>query len=444
MLCKNIRIFRIGFITFVNLHKDPAMKLVYTLVIEAYSIILRIVAPINSRAREWVNGRRDLLRIIEEKVAPGEKRIWFHCASLGEFEQGRPVIESYRKAHPDVKIVLTFFSPSGYNVRKNYHGADYVFYLPADTLLNVKRFLDAVDPVAAVFIKYEFWYHYLELLHRRNIHTILISAIFRPEQHFFKWYGGFFREMLRFLDHIFVQDKLSEELLNSIGLTNITVSGDTRFDRVAEVVSKAEAVGAIEDFAGDAPVLVAGSSWPPDEEIIARYARERRGMMKFIIAPHEVDSKNIERIMKLFGAKAVRLSDYNSRGSGSFTILVIDRIGILSSVYRYAYICLIGGGFGKGIHNTLEAATWGKPVLFGPNYTRFREAVDLILLKGPATFNGYEQFAGFVDNWLTDRSSYDYSSEACKRYVSDNEGATSVIIEHLVKHQTFRPAVPLS
>jgi len=444
MLCKNIRIFCIGFITFVNLLISPVMKFVYTLAIEAYSIILKLVAPINSRAREWVNGRRDLLRIIEEKVAPGEKRIWFHCASLGEFEQGRPVIETYRKGNPDVKIVLTFFSPSGYNVRKNYQGADYIFYLPADTLLNVKRFLDAIDPVAAVFIKYEFWYHYLELLHRRNTPAILISAIFRPEQHFFRWYGGFFREMLRFFDHIFVQDKSSADLLNSIGLTNTSVSGDTRFDRVAEVVSRAETVPAAEHFAGDSPVLVAGSTWPPDEEIIARYVREKKGTMKFIIAPHEVDSKNIGRIMKLFGANAVRLSEYDSEVSRSLNILVIDRIGILSSIYRYAHICLIGGGFGKGIHNTLEAAAWGKPVLFGPNYTRFREAVDLISIKGAFSFSGYEQFAGIVDNWLTDRSSYDFASEICKSYVSDNEGATKAIIDYLVKHQIIRLSVPLS
>ena len=444
MLCKNIRIFRIGFITFVNLHRIAAMKFLYSLAIEAYSIILKIIAPINLRAREWVYGRDNLLRTIEEKVAPGEKRIWFHCASLGEFEQGRPLIETYRKVNPDVKIVLTFFSPSGYNIRKDYPGADYVFYLPADTPLNVKRFLDAIDPVAAVFIKYEFWYHYLELLHRRDIPTILVSAIFRPEQHFFKWYGGFFREMLRFYDHFFVQDQASADLLNSIGLTNITISGDTRFDRVAEVVSKSEPIAATGQFAGGDRVLVGGSTWPPDEEMIARYARENKGRLKFMIAPHEVDEDNIERIMKLFGGDAVRLSEYDFEKKCSCNILIIDRIGILSSVYRHAHLCLIGGGFGKGIHNTLEAAAWGKPVLFGPNYTRFREALGLISVGGARSFNTYEQFAGFVYNWLEDKADYNSASTACKNYISDNEGATRIIIDHLVKHQTFRLSVPLS
>ena len=412
------------------------MKLAYNLAIEAYSLAIRLASPFNGRARDWVAGRRNIIQTIKETVAEGERRVWFHAASLGEFEQGRPVMESFRRENPDVKIVLTFFSPSGYNVRKSYPGADYIFYLPADTSRNASAFIGAIDPEAAIFIKYEFWYNYLRVLSEREIPAILISGIFRPQQHFFRWYGRFFRKMLRFFDHLFVQDQASASLLRGIGIENVMVSGDTRFDRVVEIAAKAEPVGVVAHFAQQERVVVAGSSWPGDEEIIARYRRENRGRFRYIIAPHEVDRKNADRLVQLFGEGTVKFTEYDISNEAGNDVLILDTIGILSSVYRYAHICCIGGGFGKGIHNILEAAAWGKPLLFGPNFQKFREANELIALGGAKSFGSYEQFAAGVNKWIDDQSDYNEASVACADYVSDNKGSTGLIIGYLLNLQS--------
>lgn len=411
------------------------MKLVYNLAIEAYSLAIKIVSPFNARAREWVDGRRNILQTIKESVREGEKRVWFHAASLGEFEQGRPVMESFRRTNPDVKIVLTFFSPSGYNVRKNYQGADYVFYLPADTPRNASEFVKTIDPLAAIFIKYEFWYNYLRVLSERQIPAILISGIFRPQHHFFRWYGQFFRRMLRYFDHLFVQDVASASLLKGIGIENVTVSGDTRFDRVVEIAAKAEPVEVVSNFCKHERVMVAGSSWPADEEIIARYRSSNPGRFRYIIAPHEVDRKNTDRITGLFGSGSVRFTEYGRSTDSASDVLILDTIGILSSVYRYSDICCIGGGFGKGIHNILEAAAWGKPVLFGPNFQKFREANDLIALGGAKSFDSYEQFESIVNKWINSQESYNAASVACAGYVSDNKGSTELIAAYLLNLQ---------
>lgn len=433
-------LFHFGFTTFVPAPNTPQMKLVYNLAIEAYSLAIKIVSPFNARARDWVAGRKNILQSVRASVRKGERRVWFHAASLGEFEQGRPVMESFRQANPDVKIVLTFFSPSGYNVRKNYQGADYVYYLPADTPKNAAAFVSAIAPEAAIFIKYEFWYNYLRVLSERQIPSVLISGIFRPQHHFFRWYGRFFRRMLRYFDHLFVQDVASASLLRGIGIENVTVSGDTRFDRVVAIVAKAEPVEVVSRFSNEERVLVAGSSWPGDEEIIARYRRENPGRFRYIIAPHEVDRRNTDRIAGLFGAGSVRFTEYGRSSDRASDVLVLDTIGILSSVYRYSYICCIGGGFGKGIHNILEAAAWGKPVLFGPNYQKFREANDLIALGGAKSFDSYEQFEAVVNKWSDDEVSCNEASVACSAYVSDNKGSTELIVAYLLNQQPNEPA----
>jgi 3-deoxy-D-manno-octulosonic-acid transferase len=429
-------LFHFAFITFVPAPKNPQMQLVYNLAIEAYSLAITLATPFNARASDWVAGRKKIIQTIKATVREGERRIWFHAASLGEFEQGRPVMESFRQVNPDVKIVLTFFSPSGYNVRKNYQGADYVFYLPADTPRKAAAFVSAIDPVAAIFIKYEFWYNYLRVLKERDIPSILISGIFRPQHHFFRWYGRFFRKMLHLFDHLFVQDQASASLLHGIGLENVTVSGDTRFDRVVEIAAKAEPVEVASRFSLDEKVLVAGSSWPGDEDIIARYRSENPGRFRYIIAPHEVDSRNVDRIAGLFGTGCVRFTEYQHSSHSGSDVLILDTIGILSSVYRYAYICCIGGGFGKGIHNILEAAAWGKPVLFGPNFQKFREANELIALGGAKSFGSYEQFKAVVNKWSGCEDSYNEATVACADYVSDNKGSTKLIVAYLLNLQS--------
>lgn len=429
-------LFHFAFITFVPAPKNPQMELAYNLAIEAYSLAIKIVSLFNTRARDWTAGRKNILQSIGSALRAGERRVWFHAASLGEFEQGRPVMESFRQANPDVKIILTFFSPSGYNVRKNYQGADYVFYLPADTPKNAVAFVSVIDPVAAVFIKYEFWYNYLRVLNERHIPSILISGIFRPQHHFFRWYGRFFRKMLRFFDHLFVQDQASASLLNGIGIDNVTVSGDTRFDRVVEIAAKAEPVEVVSRFSQEERVLVAGSSWPGDEEIIARFRSANPGRFRYIIAPHEVDRRNVDRIAGLFGTGCIRFTEYPHSSHSGSDVLILDTIGILSSVYRYSYVCCIGGGFGKGIHNILEAAAWGKPILFGPNYQKFREATDLITLGGAKSFDSYEQFETDVNKWIDSEVSYNEASVACSDYVSDNKGSTESIVAYLLNLQS--------
>ena len=343
-----------------------------------------LASPFNKKIRQWVRGRKGWRRILKDKVKPGDKIIWVHCASLGEFEQGRPIIEKLKERTPEYKILLTFFSPSGYEIRKNWPLADYICYLPADTLLNAVQFIDIVNPSTALFIKYEFWNNYLSALYNRKIPFYLVSGIFRPEQHFFKWYGGFFRSILKKFTYIFVQDSISVDLLKKIGIINVSYAGDTRFDRVNQIARETKNLPVVERFKGSERIFLAGSSWRPDEEIISGYINSFPGRMKWIFAPHKVDKNNIERLEKLLKVKVVKYSD----SPESFTdarVLIIDNIGILSSAYKYADVAEVGGGFGEGIHNILEPSCWGIPVLFGPNNTKFREANDLISAKGAFT-----------------------------------------------------------
>jgi 3-deoxy-D-manno-octulosonic-acid transferase len=408
------------------------MKVIYNIGILLFSAIARLLSPFNSRASLWVSGRKKWAEKIADNIKPGDRVIWMHCASLGEFEQGRPVIEAIKKEAPEFKIVLTFFSPSGYEIRKNYNYADFISYLPSDTPANAGKFIDLVNPEFVIFVKYEFWHNYISVLYRNNIPLYLISGIFRPGQHFFKWYGSFFRNMLGKFERIFVQDQRSIDLLASIGITKVTLAGDTRFDRVLQIAATAGEIPRLRSFRGNEKMFLAGSSWWQDEEIISKYINSFPSRMKWVFAPHEIDKPNIERLEKLIKVKCVRFSEYGE-ASANARVLIIDNIGMLSSAYRYAYIAAIGGGFGKGIHNILEAACWGIPVVFGPRYENFREAVDLLALGGVEPFLDYEDFKRIMDLWLSDEKIYAVSAEMASKYVKENAGARDIIIKELLR-----------
>jgi 3-deoxy-D-manno-octulosonic-acid transferase len=407
------------------------MGIIYNLGILLYRALARFLSPFSEKASLWSGGQDECLKKLSGTIKKGEKYIWVHCASLGEFEQGRPVIEAVRKARADYRIIITFFSPSGYEVRKNWPLADVICYLPADTPSNARRFVSVVSPEMALFVKYEFWNNYLKELHRNKIPVYLISGIFRKSQHFFHWYGGFFRAMLRRFSWIFVQDEASRDLLLSAGIENVSVAGDTRFDRVLEIASEAKVIPEVEAFRGDEKLLVAGSSWKPDEEIMARYINSYPEKMKWIFAPHETDPDNLRRLEKLFKVKSVRFSRFG-KDDTDVRVMIIDNVGMLSSVYRYAYVAAVGGGFGKGIHNVLEPACWSRPVLFGPEHGKFREAVDLIAEGGAGTFSDYNEFRDLLDRWLTDEDLYIMVAGSAGRYVKKNSGATAMIITKII------------
>jgi 3-deoxy-D-manno-octulosonic-acid transferase len=397
------------------------MKLLYNLGILIFRAGARLISPFNKKARLWTKGQNKWFSWLKAKINYGDNYIWIHCASLGEFEQGRPVIEAVKKEKPDCKIILTFFSPSGFEIRKDYPRADIICYLPADTPRNARRFIELINPELVIYVKYEFWHNYIYELKRRNIPLYLICGIFRKEQHFFRWYGGFFRAMLHKFTRIFVQDKPSMDLLESIGIKNYTASGDTRFDRVLQIASEAGSIPQIEQFRRDERLFLAGRSWKQDED---------PGKLKWIFAPHEVDGENIGRLEKLFACKCVRYSGFTA-GEADARVMIIDNIGMLSSAYRYAYIAEVGGGFGKGIHNVLEPSCWGIPVLFGPEHKRFREALELIDTGGAATFKNYSEFEAIIDRWLTDDNLYRKAAESAGRYVRNNSGATAGIMKEI-------------
>jgi len=408
------------------------MNFIYNIGICLYSALARLISPFSSRASLWVNGRKRWEEKIAARIKPGDKVIWMHCASLGEFEQGRPVIEEIKRGMPEFKILLTFFSPSGYEIRKNYKNADCIVYLPADTPGNSARFIKLVKPELVIFVKYEFWNNYISNLYRNKIPLYLISGIFRPEQHFFKWYGSFFRAMLRKFEKIFVQDQRSSDLLRSIGIEQVMLSGDTRFDRVVQIAASSGKIPQIELFRGSERLFLAGSSWRQDEEIIAEYINLNPLRMKWVFAPHEIDLPNIERIEKLFKVKSVRFSEFSESDSDA-RVLIIDNIGMLSSAYSYAYIAAIGGGFGKGIHNILEAACWGIPVIFGPNHQKFREALDLLKAGGAKAFVTFDDFKEILNLWMSDEAIYNASGAIAGNYVRGNTGATAIIIKEIAQ-----------
>lgn len=405
------------------------MTLLYKTGIYFYSIFIYLFSAFNEKARLFVRGRKNWEEILLQKIDSKAKYIWFHCASLGEFEQGRPVIEELKLQFPEYKIVLTFFSPSGYEIRKNYPLADIVTYLPIDTKRNANNFLNIVKPEKVFFVKYEFWYFYISELSRRKIPLYIISAIFRENQQFFKnapW-GKWYRKMLYQVEHLFVQNEKSGELLKSIGISNFTVSGDTRFDRVAAISKSSKEIPIVEKFKGNSLLIIAGSTWKPDEELLTSFINQTS--IKFIIAPHEVSANNINRIHQLLKKPAISFSKVSETEIDRFQVLIIDSVGLLSSLYRYGNIAYIGGGFGVGIHNILEAATFGLPVIFGPNYKKFKEAVDLTFEGGAISISNSDELRQSLNNLINGKNELEKASEICRNYVEKNVGSTKVIIK---------------
>jgi 3-deoxy-D-manno-octulosonic-acid transferase len=404
----------------------------YNVIMYFVQLGVAIAAIFDHKVRLMWRGERAAFKTLKQKVDPHAKYVWVHAASLGEFEQGRPIIERIRLEHPEYKILLTFFSPSGYQVRKNYEGADIITYLPIDTVTNARRFLRTVRPVMAFFIKYEFWYNYLHILKHRGVPTYSVSSIFRPDQIFFRWYGRAYSRVLKCFTKFFVQNEESRQLLAKIGITETEIVGDTRFDRVMTIKSLAKQLPLVEAFVKDAPhVFVAGSSWPPDEDIFIRYFNEHRDW-KLIIAPHVIGEDHLLQIISKLqtanGRKIVRFTQTTREEAAQADTLVIDCFGLLSSIYNYGDVAYIGGGFGVGIHNTLEAAVWDMPVIFGPNNKKFQEAQDLKACGGGFEIKNYEDFCRLMDRFASDEAFLQESGSKAGHFVKDQAGATDKVL----------------
>lgn len=389
-----------------------------------------MVAPFNSKARLWLNGRKNIFAALS-KISSTTPSIWFHCSSLGEFEQGRPVMEKLRLHYPGYQIVLTFFSPSGYEVRKNFTGADHVFYLPMDSAENANRFLDLVHPALIVFIKYEFWFYYLQGARRRHITLLLVSALFRKGQPFFKSWGQLHREMLAGFTHFFVQDQELKDLLHSIGIEQATIAGDTRYDRVIEIAEQFKSLSFFDSFCRGANVIVAGSTWTEDDKELAHFANTRKDL-KFIIAPHNIIQDRLDECLRYYDQSILYSTVSDSIVSANCNTVIIDNIGMLSSLYRYATISFVGGGFGAdGVHNVLEAAVYKKPVVFGPAYEKYIEAVELIDSEGAFFVNNALELEEMLNELFEDKDLYDYCAAAAGNFVHSKTGATAGVMQYI-------------
>lgn len=405
----------------------------YNIGITLYDFAIGLAARRNPKARQWKEGRRGIFDKMRSVISADDRVVWIHSASLGEFEQGRPIIEKIKEEYPGYKILLTFFSPSGYEIRKNYPKADYIFYLPSDRPANVRRFLDIAHPEAAIFIKYEFWLNYLAELRKRQIPTYIVSAIFRRNSVFFRFYGGAWRKALGTFSTLFVQNEESKRLLASIGRDNVVVAGDTRFDRVAEIARAAKRIPMIETFKGASRLFVAGSTWGPDEDILQELINDNP-QIRFVVAPHEMDEQRIQRIIDNTRGRAVRYTQCDATTDFSdIQVLILDTVGILSSVYGYASWAYIGGGFGVGIHNTLEAATFGLPMAFGPNYGKFKEARDMIALGAARSVASADSLKAWFAPLRDDEPTRLRLSRTAADYTLSNCGATDMIVEEVFK-----------
>ncbi len=423
----------------------------YNLFLNLYHAGIRIASAFNPKARLWIKGRRSIFNQLENAISSNSAPIiWMHCSSLGEFEQGRPLLEMIKETHPSYKLMITFFSPSGYEIRKNYEGADYVFYLPADSRKNARRFVKIVKPALVLWVKYDYWYYYLSTFKQKNIPVLLISGLFRMDQPFFKWYGKLHRQMLESFRHLFVQTEASAQLLKSIGFeNNVTIVGDTRFDRVLQLTKHFETILNIEEFCGNDPVIVAGSTWIEDEEELDHYANTYH-QIKFIIAPHDVSEERLKEVEALFkncvrysmlsrevmerNQKPEALIQQQATASGFQTnnVLLIDNIGMLSRLYKYATICYIGGGFGyDGVHNVLEAAVYGKPVIFGPEYEKYIEAVELIEKGAAFSIESAVEIEQLINDMLGNREWLNECGKAAEDYVKTKAGATKAILSFI-------------
>lgn len=408
------------------------MRTLYTLGIQCYAIGVRVASLFNGKARQMVDGWKETFGRLAMAPVGKENTAWFHASSLGEFEQARPVLEQFHKMHPDYRICVTFFSPSGYEVRKNYPEADFICYLPMDTCANARRFVNLLRPTVVFFVKYDFWFNYLEQLRQRDIPTVIFSSIFRPNQYFFKPYGRWFLQRLqKCFTHIFVQNEESLQLLKSHGISHVSIAGDTRFDRVHAIAQESCRFPEVENFLQQHPnnkVLLAGSSWEPDEANLKKYFDFRGEDLTLVLAPHVTSESHINSIVNLFGKDNCTRYTQIDQAKPNSRILIIDTIGILSSLYRYADVAYIGGGFGRGIHNTLEAITFGKPVVFGPNYLKFKEAKDIIALGGGFSYNEYHQLQQTLNDLLDNAEHYRHASEVCTQYLNENLGSAETIL----------------
>jgi 3-deoxy-D-manno-octulosonic-acid transferase len=408
------------------------MNFLYNIAVYITWQVLKIYAVFSKKMRSFVNGRKRTFIEISEKISLEDKVIWMHCASLGEFEQGRPLIENIKSKYPTYKIVLTFFSPSGYEIQKNYSLADAITYLPMDTAKNAKIFLDLVNPKIAIFVKYEFWPNVLRELRNRNITTILVSGIFRTDQIFFKNYGSWMRKSLRTFSHFFVQNEKSKKLLNSIGYTNVSISGDTRFDRVYKITNQDNHLDFIDNFVQDKYILVAGSTWPKDEELLVNYINNFAGdNEKFIIAPHNITEKGIKNLQRSLSKKTTLFSDKNKNKEAQ--VFIVNTVGILSKIYSYANVVYVGGGFGVGIHNILEPAAYGVPIIIGPNFKKFKEAVDLVNLKACFSITDQKELNEYLYKLLNDNQFREEKIHITKKYITKNIGATEIILSYISK-----------
>jgi 3-deoxy-D-manno-octulosonic-acid transferase len=408
---------------------------VYNLIIYLYQLGIIVASLFNEKVRKMWRGERQAIRVLREKVDPNAKYVWFHAASLGEFEQGRPLMEQLRREHPEYKILLTFFSPSGYEVRKNYEGADIICYLPLDTITNARCFLRTIRPVMAFFIKYEFWYNYLHILSHRGVPVYSVSSIFRPGQVFFRWYGRQYSHVLKCFTRFYVQNEVSRELLATIGITDVTVVGDTRFDRVLQIKAAAKQLPVVEQFKGSSKCFIAGSSWQPDEEIFIPFFNEHQDW-KLIIAPHVIGEDHLQQIEKLLaGRKVIRYTEVANSPLSTLpsplqdaSVLIIDCFGLLSSIYHYADVTYVGGGFGVGIHNTLEAAVWDVPVIFGPNNERFQEAQGLKACGGGQEIHSADDFRNIMQRFISEPTTMKEAGRQSGLFVERMTGATRKIL----------------
>ncbi|MRX39668.1 3-deoxy-D-manno-octulosonic acid transferase [Flavobacterium sp. LC2016-23] len=406
------------------------MLFLYNLAVYIAAFFLKIIALFSPKIKLFINGRKDVFTILEEKIKPTDKTIWFHAASLGEYEQGLPVIEKIKEKHPAHKIIVTFFSPSGYEVRKNNTVADITLYLPLDTKKNAKRFLKLAHPELAFFIKYEFWLNYLKELKKNETPTYLISGIFRDSQMFFKWYGGFYRKALKTFTYFFVQNESSKQKIEAIGFHNVIVSGDTRFDRVNTILERDNTLDFIEDFKNSQTTIVIGSSWPKDEAILAEYINQSSDNLKFIIAPHNIKTDQIASLKSQITKSSILFSEKGNADLSTYNVFIIDTVGLLTKIYSYATIAYVGGGFGNpGIHNILEPATFGIPIIIGPNYSHFAEATQLVTLGGCIVINNKQELQQNLDRLTSDEKFFKEKSQICKSFIQDNKGATDCVMK---------------
>ena len=416
------------------------MLFFYKLFILLYYFFIRIASLWNEKAKAWVKGRKEVFTSLQLLVGTSDQVIWMHCASAGELEQGKPILEDLKKLYPTHKYLITFFSPSGFLAGKKYSGADIISYLPLDTRENASRFVNIIKPQLVIFVKYDFWYYHLEAIHQHKIPLLLIASLFRKNQIFFRSYGALHRKMLGFFTQIFVQDEGSLALLHSIQIQNCSVSGDTRFDRVTSIKESFKEVPYIEKFIANQPVLVAGSTWPKDESFLSHVSLINERNLKLIIAPHEVNMGHINKLLDLFPT-AITYSSLSEEADKTSDVLIIDNTGMLSRLYHYATITYIGGGFNKsGIHNTLEAAVWGKPVIFGPGYHKFKEAKELLNNKAAFSFSTVDELNGVINNLMKDKETMRKASFEAKQYVYINRGATDMIIKYIQENRLLTTA----